>query len=143
MLINIGPGRDGKLPEPDASRLLEFGAEIRRRFSNPVSTEFERRGDKYVIKLGGRRLVNHLVLGEDIASGERIEGFRVTANIPVTGGQAQLYEGRTVGHKRIVLFPTIRASELTVEVTACDGSHSLASAAAYYVEQPAYTPVFG
>lgn len=143
MLINIGPGRDGKLPEPDASRLLEFGAEIRRRFSNPVSTEFERRGDKYVIKLGGRRLVNHLVLGEDIASGERIEGFRVTANIPVTGGQAQLYEGRTVGHKRIVLFPTIRASELTVEVTACDGSHSLASAAAYYVEQPAYTPDFG
>lgn len=135
LLVNIGPGRDGKLPEPDATRLLEFGDEIRRRFSSPVSTGFERRGGKYVVKLDGHRLVNHLVLGEDLMLGERIRGFRVTANIPVTGGQVQLYEGRTVGYKRIVQFPTIKASELTVEITSCVDGHSLLSAAAYCVEQ--------
>jgi len=135
LLINIGPGRDGKLPEPDAKRLLEFGAEIRRRFSNPVAAGFERRGDKYVVKLGGRKLVNHLVLAEDITSGERIRRFKVTGNIPVAGGHVQLYEGLTVGHKRIIMFPTVRVSELTVEVTECECGHALKSAEAFYVER--------
>lgn len=135
LLINIGPGRDGKLPEPDAARLLEFGAEIRRRFSDPVSTEFEQHGDKYVVRLGGHKLVNHLVLCEDIASGERITGFRVTANVPVTGGHAVLYQGCAVGYKRIVRFPAIRASELCVEITSCEEGHSIKSAAAFYVER--------
>jgi alpha-L-fucosidase len=38
MLINIGPDRRGLLPDADAARLAEFGAEIDRRFGSPLGT---------------------------------------------------------------------------------------------------------
>lgn len=45
LLLNIGPDRRGLLPEADVQRLREFGAEIRRRFSNPIPCTASREGN--------------------------------------------------------------------------------------------------
>ncbi|WP_458788465.1 alpha-L-fucosidase, partial [Vallitalea sediminicola] len=41
LLMNIGPDRRGLVPEKDSKRLLEFGAEIKRRFSSPMASKKE------------------------------------------------------------------------------------------------------
>ena len=44
-----------------------------------------------------------------------------------------VYEGRTVGHKAICPFGAIRASKFEVEITGCEGEHTLTDIRAYYV----------
>jgi len=121
LLINIGPDRRGLLPEVDSERLIAFGDEIRRRFSNPISTEYKPVTDGCVLKLPGEQLVNHLVLREDLSQGEKIKAFHVYAKGGRIYNKVMIYSGKYVGHKRIVTFPPIKASEIMVTVEAEEG----------------------
>ena len=72
------------------------------------------RADPYV-------LADHAVIGEDIAQGEAIRRFAITARTWCSQKPITVYEGRTVGYKSICRFPTIRARELRLEVLEADG----------------------
>jgi len=127
LLINVGPDRRGLLPDKDAARLIEFGREIRRRFSRPIATlgDFRRIEENcWLYQIDGLFDVDHVVVQEDISRGEHVRAFRV--EFPVPPG-ITLYEGRNIGHKAICRFPLVRRNKLIFRVLDCDGPVHLRS----------------
>jgi alpha-L-fucosidase len=132
-LINIGPDRRGLLPDVDARRLLEFGKEIKRRFSQPIPSTWETTENGIDIKLDGERLINHVVLAEDLKDGESIRAFTLYIKSRIIYRPACVYIGAAVGHKRIITFPSIRATEVFVEVTKAEGNYRFLTPQVYYI----------
>jgi alpha-L-fucosidase len=127
LLINIGPDRRGLLPDKDAARLREFGAEIRSRFGRPLfrAEDFVREGDRYAVRAERPFLLNHAALMEPLRDGQRIKRFRILIKPYPYGDPICVYEGSTVGHKRIASFPTVRTREAFVEAFGDDGPAEL------------------
>ncbi len=132
-LVNIGPDRRGLLPEVDAGRLLEFGQEIRRRFSKPVPTTWENTEDGICIRLEEEQLINHVVLQEDLTAGESIRAFRVFIRSGLIQRPVCVHMGAAIGHKRIITFPAIRATEVQIEVTEAKGDFRFLAPQVFYI----------
>ena len=127
LLINIGPDRRGLLPDRDAQRLLEFGAEVRRRFSQPVATlaDCGREGNVWTWAPSEPTPVDHVVVQEDLTSGEYARRFAVRVSPFPYGEPITVWEGQSIGHKAICRFPLVRVQKLQVEVTEADGPVAL------------------
>jgi len=130
LLLNIGPDRRGLLPEKDAARLVEFGREIKRRFSGPVATfaDIEKVGDGvWEYKNDEPFTVDHVVVQEDIARGEHVRRFAIEFDTYPKGciKPVVIYEGRNIGHKVVCRFPTVEAGKITLRVTESDGAVTL------------------
>ena len=135
--LNIPPTREGLLDERDVKRLKEFGDLIRQEFGTPIAASVEKVAGcpatqpKYTITFDRPvKNLKYVVLSEEIAEGQRVESFRITADF-ASGGQYALYQGTCIGHKHICQLqdpfahqnpliddstPEIR--QLTVQVTA-------------------------
>jgi alpha-L-fucosidase len=134
-LINIGPDRRGLLPDADAARLLAFGEEIRRRFDTPIPSSILREEkDELVLALESERLINHVVLSEDLSEGEGVLAFSVWLRSRLITRPVCVHMGAAIGHKRIVSFPAIRAKEVIVRVTRARGAYRLKKPEGYWVE---------
>lgn len=106
--LNIPPTREGLLDQRDVKRLQELGALLQREFGTKRQAEVSRKAGcfptqaQYTITLEkpvSRDELKYVVLEEDISQGQRIESFRILAG-DQTGGYP-LYQGTTVGHKKI------------------------------------------
>ncbi|MBQ1954230.1 MAG: alpha-L-fucosidase [Clostridia bacterium] len=132
LLLNIGPDRRGRLPEEDKDRLLEFGREIKRRYSSPVPATTVKDGDVYYLNLNCERDVNCIVIEEDIAKGQSVFEFDIDAGYSEEGGYPfTLYRGATIGKKAICSFPTVHARSLRIRIKEHDGEYNLNSVKAY------------
>ena len=80
LLLNISPDDRGLVPEVDANRLLEFGAEIKRRFSNPLAST-SGTGTELELMLESETMIDHISIMEDIPFGERVRKFEVEAYV--------------------------------------------------------------
>ncbi len=137
LLLNIPPDRRGLIHEADCRRLAEFADYIARTFAdNRVKS-----GDKlwlaeagnvreYALKPDSR--VNLLVLQEDIATGQRVEG--VTVEAQTADGWIPLCKATTVGHKRILRFPDVEASALRVKIDSTRATARICNVGAYWAE---------
>jgi alpha-L-fucosidase len=93
---------DGLVPPSDVQRMEEFGREIRRRFAKPLA-ETSGAGRELLLRLPQPATIDHVVIMEDIARGERIRAYTVEAQ--VAGDKwVKLAEDKSVGHKRIHRF---------------------------------------
>jgi alpha-L-fucosidase len=99
LLLNIPADRTGHMPPEDFARAREFGDEIRRRFSKPIA-ETQGHGERLSLQLAKPARVDHVILQEDCSYGQRVLRFRLEGL--ATTGWATLYEGSSIGHKRIV-----------------------------------------
>lgn len=139
-LINIGPDRRGLLPEADVARLLEFGAEIKRRYGEPIKgfsdiKPEEGMKDSFSITCPEPQLVNRVILKENLTEGESITSFKIYAHLPTyKSKRICVYMGCTIGHKAICVFPTIRTGKLTVEVVSHNGDYEITDMKAYFVK---------
>ena len=136
MLLNIGPDRRGRLPDLDTQRLLEFGAEVRRRFSSPIATLSDARieGDTVTWTFSDPPRFDHVVLEEDLTAGEHIRRFALEF-VGFPHSQPILaWEGHNIGHKAICSFPQIRARSLTLRVVESDGPWALRAASLHNAE---------
>ena len=126
LLLNANPDTTGLIPEPDAKRTAEFGAEIRRRFGRSVA---ETRSVE--LDLERPTSVDHVVTMEDISTGERIRSYRLEG----FDGSAwkPLAEGTAVGHKKIDFFPARELRKLRLSVLESAGAPAVRSLAAYNV----------
>lgn len=115
LLLNMPPDRTGRIPAADAERAREFGEEIRRRFGTPVG-QLGGVGREQILGLGGVKRVDHVILEEDIARGERVRGYRLDGF--AFGAWRRLDEGSAIGHKRIHPIPPDGYSMLRLTVTA-------------------------
>lgn len=136
-LLNIGPNRHGLLNETDAARLKEFGALLKKRYGAPLSAfgPMTRQGENEwsIYADDAQPLVNRLVIQEDLSKGETVLSFRVYGNLPGTPEKRIcLYQGDTIGHKAICVFPVMRTGRITVEITAAKGPIRLRNIQAFY-----------
>jgi alpha-L-fucosidase len=127
MLINIGPDRRGLLPDKDAARLREFGAEIRRRFRRPLLTlaDWEQVEGGWKASPGKRILIDHLVIQENLRQGEHVRRFAVEVVPADWGVGTTVHEGHGIGHKAICQFPSIPVHSITLRVLETDGPVTL------------------
>ncbi len=123
LLINIGPDRRGLLPDADAQRLLDFGAEIRRRFANPLPATFTRTDAAVSCQFEEPTLVDHVVLTESLTAAQPIERFTIRAYPYSYGPPVVVYEGHTIGHKAICSFPPFLTKQVEVTLEGTDGDN--------------------
>jgi len=131
MLLGIVVDDRGLVPEPDMQRLMEFGDEINRRFSNPIAITSGAR-EKINLKLANKQKVNLVVLMEDIAKGERIRKFVLEGQ--TNKGWEKIFEGSCIGHKLIHQFDAIEVSSVRLNVLESSGEPQLLNISVYNVE---------
>lgn len=139
-LLNIPPARDGRFHENDVHRLQEIGAHLRKAFSVNLLAHASIEADQweegheisavredtydhfYKTKDGIRQaeltirfpepaLVSHVVLKENILMSQRIEAFEI-----LDEKGALLYQGTTVGYKKIAKFDAVQVKELRIHI---------------------------
>ena len=132
LIMGLTPDPDGLLPEPDVQRLKEWGEEINRRFSNPLAST-KGKGKVLELKLKESLPVNHIIIQEDIAKGERIRNFEIEG---YSGGRwINLVNGESIGNKRIEKFDTIKLSRLRIKIIDSDGLAQIKDFSAYFVAE--------
>jgi alpha-L-fucosidase len=114
LLINANINREGLVPEADFERYRQFGAEIRRRFGKSLA-ETTAAGGEAQISLPKPQRIDHVILMEDIAHGERVREYLVEGL--VGGAWQKLCDGISIGHKRIQQFAPIEVAAVRLRVT--------------------------
>ncbi|NQT85476.1 alpha-L-fucosidase, partial [bacterium] len=111
---------EGLVPAHDIQRLAEFGKEVRRRFGTAVAETAGKAGRSVELRLPRPGRINHVIVMEDVAQGERIRRYALEGLAP--GGEwRSLCEGQSIGHKRIQSFDAVDVAAVrlkTAEATA-------------------------
>jgi alpha-L-fucosidase len=130
LLLNNTPDRSGLIPEADAKRAAEFGAEIRRRFDNALA-EGRGTGREIVVRLRAPAVIDHVVSAEDIAGGERVRQYAIDG---LEAGQwTELTTGSAIGHKRISSITPVLVAAVRLRITESVGTPQIRRLAVYRV----------
>jgi len=119
LLLNSNPNRDGLIPEADMQRYVEFGAEIKRRFSMPIaggSYYGEDPSKTAVVELGftGPVEVDTFVTMEDLRYGQRIKEYVIEAYLD--GEYKEVARGSSIGHKKIDEISPVTTRSVRIRV---------------------------
>lgn len=131
LILGVTPDADGQMPEPDVERLKEFGDEIHRRFSNPISSTAGT-GTKIMLRLPETQKINQLVLMEDISKGERVRKFTLEGK--TKEGWKTIFEGSCIGHKFIHTFDNWEVSSLRLKILESKGEPIILDFSVYRLE---------
>lgn len=131
LLLNISPDNRGLIPKPDAERLIEFGNEIRRRFSSPLGRT-SGCGRELLLTLEKETSINHIVLMEEIRFGERVREFELEAF--VDNEWISIALGTAMGHRYILQIPKIKSSKLRLKIKESVKNPIVKEFSCYYVE---------
>ncbi len=131
LIMGLTPDPDGVLPEPDVQRLKEWGDEIKRRFETPVA-QTKGEGKKLVLKLSKAQPINHVIIQEEIALGERVRRYKVEGL--VKGKWTKLCEGQSIGQKRIQQFEPVECSKIRLTIEQFEERPSIKNFAVYQVD---------
>ena len=135
LLLNIPPDRRGLIHEADVQRLHEFAAYRKQVFAD----NYVKKGKKYwntasgnekIYQLKSGSEINVVMLQEDITKGQRIEAFTVEAL--TDNSWKEVAKGTTVGYKRLLRFPTIKADQLRIKILESRLNANISQVAAYY-----------
>ncbi|MGD8451505.1 MAG: alpha-L-fucosidase [Phycisphaerae bacterium] len=130
LLVNHTPDTTGLIPEADVRRGAEFGAELRQRFGKSLA-EAAGKGETLELTFGKPTKVDHVVMQEDIAGGERVRAYVIEGRV---GDEWQvLAEGSAIGHKRMDRFELCEVSAIRLRVTQAVGEPLIRRCAAYCV----------
>ena len=128
LLLNLPPDRTGHIAAADAARARELGGEVRRRFGTPLAVR-SGAGRDVVLRLAAPAMVDHVVLEEDLAGGERVREYRLEG---MAGGQRiPLGSGAAIGHKRIQPVAPTRVDAIRLDVTRSAGTPRIRRFAAF------------
>ncbi len=119
LLLNNSPDRTGLIPEPDAMRAAEFGAEVARIYG-PGSAIVDGPGvgkGSIGMTIGppNPAVIDRIVLMEDITRGERIRAYQL--GVRVGDKWFRIEDGTFIGHKRIVRFDPVKVEEVQIRFT--------------------------
>ncbi len=127
LLINIAPNREGVLPEKDTTRILEFGKNIQKLYKNKIAgiSDFTRQDNSWTIEFPADKLVDQVVIMEDISKGESVRRYEIFTKM--YNQDWVFWDGYNIGHKAICKFPAVSVNNLTLRVTDADGEVTLRS----------------
>ena len=109
LLLNNTPDRTGLIPEADAKRAIEFGAEIDRRFGHPAAERPALGGEPH-LWLSPPTKIDAIVTMEDLAQGERVRKYAIDGL--VNDEWRELATGTAIGHKKIDRIAPVEVSEV-------------------------------
>lgn len=134
LLLNIGPNREGLLPQKDTEHLLALGLEVRRRFSHPIASfdhcVLEHGTWFYEAKMS--HLLDHIIIEEDLTLGESVKSFAIRVVTAHSAAVVTVYEGRNIGHKAIIRLPAVKIRGLVLDITESEGQPSIRSLSLHY-----------
>lgn len=131
LMMGLTPDTTGLIPAGDVERLHEWGAEISRRFSNPIARTAGT-SKSLTLKLPRTQSVNYCIIQEDITKGERIRSYRIEAK--VNGKWKTVCSGESVGYKRIEKFATVEATDMRLTILQSVALPQITSFNVYNVE---------
>ena len=115
-LLNNTPDRSGLIPETDARRAGEFGDEIKRVYGLGSSiADVSGSGREFTAQPSAPRVVDRVLLMEDISKGERVRAFELEGL--VDGTWKPLASGHAIGHAHIVRFEAAKLAAVRLRVT--------------------------
>ncbi len=109
LLIGMVIDDKGLVPEADVRQFTVFGGEIRRQFSQKIK-EIGGQGDTLTLNVGQPTQINHVVIMENIAEGERVREYAIDVMVDLEW--AEICRGFSIGHKRIEHFEPIKTSQV-------------------------------
>lgn len=113
MLLGIVIDNRGLVPDADMKRIEELGRAIQTKYAHPLA-ETAGSGDCLTISFDVPTQIDHLVLQEDIAKGERVLKYTVQGSNG--GGWFALCSGSNIGHKRIETFAPVEVKKVQLKV---------------------------
>jgi alpha-L-fucosidase len=142
LLLNIPPNREGLLADSDVASIRDFRRILNETFRNNLVVKAPKQTDGKLatfalltpakpleVQLASNAVFDRISLQENIANGQQI-----------IDGKVEYWDGRTwqllktfttVGYKRLLRFPAVRASKLRITVTNAKGPVQLAEVGAY------------
>ncbi|WP_306561981.1 glycoside hydrolase family 2 TIM barrel-domain containing protein, partial [Bacteroides finegoldii] len=135
LLLNIPPDRRGLIHEADVKRLKDFAAYRKRVFADNRVVKGRKEwnavsGSEKIYSLKSESEINVVMLQEDIAKGQRVESFAI--EVLTEQGWQEVGQGTTVGYKRLLRFPAVKASQLKVKINECRLSAHISQVGAFY-----------
>ncbi|MBQ2916458.1 MAG: alpha-L-fucosidase [Clostridia bacterium] len=126
MLVGMVINTDGEFPESDLAEFKKAGELIRNTFGTPIAV-----GDTKTVVIPSESKTNtkYLVMQEDIAHGELVTGYTVSA---YDGSDKEIftYRGTVISHKRILEIPN-EAVMVKLEITSSRAEPKLLPLAVY------------
>ena len=118
MLLNVPPNRKGLIDSLDSAALMQFKNLRDRAFKENVLKGAKIMRTKNSVEIHMKQAVelNTLVLKEQISLGQRVVKFEVSGRNNLEQFQ-KITEGTTIGHKRILKFPSQKVKYLRIKVT--------------------------
>lgn len=113
LILGLTPDPRGLMPEGDVKRLQEFGEKVKMLTDNPI-VKTEGTGKRIDLKIKRKKIVNQVIIQENIANGERIRAYKVQGK--TSKGWQTLCQGESVGHKRIQTFDPVEVSAIRLIV---------------------------
>ena len=130
LILGATPDRDGLIPKADFRRYEELGRTIRKRFSKPVAST-SGVGDSLELTLKEPHKIDHAIIMEDIARGERVRQCVVEGLVPGSKWQ-KLCDGVSIGHKRIQQFKSVEVAKVRLECTKSVATPKIRELALYF-----------
>lgn len=132
LLLNVSPDARGLIPDADAKRLIEFGIEIRRRFNDPIASTAGC-GYKIDLHLKSSAYMDHAIIMEDIAYGERILKYKLEAK--QGDDWILISEGSAIGHKKIDKFKKVETDHISLIILEADADPIIRELSLYLVDK--------
>ncbi len=117
MVIGIAADSDGVVPKKEIEAMLAFGKELRRRFGKAVA-ETSGTGTALELALPQPQRIDHVVLQEQIAQGERVRQYIIEGLTSGEDNWQELAKGQSIGHKWIHQFAPVKVAKIRLRVTA-------------------------
>ncbi|TSD67988.1 alpha-L-fucosidase [Inquilinus sp. KBS0705] len=165
LLLNFPIMPNGLINHTDEKNVLEFAKAVKIAFAvnlaknKPAKASNVRSGDKsfiaanaiddnkdtywatddgikaasLTIDLGRSTKFNRFLVQEYIPLGQRVKSFAIQAL--VNGRWQELAKGTTIGYKRILSFPTVKATKVRLQITDAKASLVIANAGVYFAPQ--------
>jgi alpha-L-fucosidase len=131
MLLNSTPDTTGLIPESHLKAYKGLGDEIQRRFGSPIKT-ISGKGSELIMDFGKSLLVNHAVIQEDLAFGQRIRKYSIEGL--ENGKWVLMSEGSSVGQKRIDPFEGKTITKMRLTVTESAAEPVIKTFSAFFIE---------
>lgn len=132
LLLNSTPDTTGLIPDSHVAMYRMFGEEIARRFGCPVK-RMNGKGKELVMKFKRPVAINHSVLREDIAEGQRVRSYVLEGK--VGKDWKVLYKGSSVGTRKIDYFPTVSVQTLRIRILDALAEPILSDWAVYCIDE--------
>ena len=113
LLLNNTPDTTGVIPEADARRSEEFGAELQRRYGKPAA-EASGHGAELAVQMLAPAKIDRAVIMEDTTQGERVRRYVIEGQVDSVW--RKLAVGTAIGHTKIDLFASTVVSSVRLRV---------------------------